>query len=93
MCHFSFDLGTSSFVYGPGVNAVNLTSKDIAKANAKLRPQLKATQGGAEKNSTSKSAFGDGGAALSQYSGWTRKELCKAIVERRVKSGKAVARM
>jgi hypothetical protein len=93
MCFLKFDLGASSFVYAPGVNAANLTSKDIAKANAKLRPQLKATQGDAGKNSASKSARGDGGATLSQYSGWTRTELCKVIVDRRIKSGKAVARM
>jgi hypothetical protein len=93
MCSFSFDLSTSSFVYAPDVNAANLTSKDIANANAKLRPQLKATQGDAGKNSTAQLACGVSGATLSQYSSWTRKELCKAVVDRRIKSGKAVARM
>ena len=92
MCFLKF--GEASYYgYGQGVNAANLTGKDIAKANAKLRPQLKATQGGAEKNSASKSACSGGSATQSQYSSWTRTELCKAIVDRRIRSGKAIARM
>ena len=90
MCFLKFGVA-SYYGYGQGVNAANLTSKDIAKANAKLRPQLKATPG--EKNSTSKSTCGVSGATQSQYFSWTRTELCKAIVDRRIKSGKAVARM
>ena len=93
MCNINFLLPGSYFVYGPGVNATNLTSKDIAKANAKLRPQLKATQGDAGKDSAFESACGGGSDTLSQYSSWTRKELCNAIVERRIKSGKAAAKM
>jgi hypothetical protein len=99
MCHINFDNGTSYYGYGPGVNAANLTSLDIANANAKLKPQrqqriqdgsLKAVQGDNKLDAASKSACD---VAMTKYSSWTRKELCKAVVERRIKSRKTVARM
>ena len=108
MCFISFQQGPSYYGYGPGVNAANLTSNDIAKANARLEPQrqrriedglLKATQGDAKTNTASKSARGDGvnegdgAVSVSKYSSWTGKELRKAIVDRRIKSKKRVAKM
>ncbi|GAB7335161.1 hypothetical protein MBLNU13_g06993t1 [Cladosporium sp. NU13] len=69
MPFIDIEKSAGAYSYGPGVNACNLTSQDIAKANAGLRDNM------------------------SKYFSWTRKELCKAIVERRIKSGKAVARM
>ena len=72
--------------YGPGVNASNLTRQDIAEANARLYPQC-------QQRSHDGSLKVTQGDTMSKYLNWTRKELRKAIVERRIKSGKAVARM
>lgn len=93
MSCFSFTDRATYIGYASGVNAANLTSQDIANANARLRPLLKATQGDAGKVSTTRSARGNWDATLPNYPSWTREELRKAIVERRIKSGKAVARM
>ena len=103
MCNINFLQGPSYYGYAPGVNAANLTSKDIAKANARIESQrqrriqhdsLKAIQGDTFAKSATNSAVGDGGVStMSKYSSWTRKELRKAIVERRIKSENAVARM
>jgi hypothetical protein len=87
------------YSYGPGINASNLTRQDIAEANARLRPQcqqrshdgsLKATQSDITMSTASELT---GGVTTSKYLNWTRKELRKAIVERRIMSGKAVAKM
>lgn len=88
MSCFSFTNGPTYFGYAPGVNAANLTMQDIANANARLRPLLNATQG-----STSRSARANWDDTMPNYSSWTSEELRKAIVERRIKSGKAAARM
>ena len=103
MCNINFLQGPSYYGYGPGVNAANLTSKDIAKANARIKPQrqrriqhgsLEATQGDTVHKSATNSAAGDGAVSIvSKYSSWTRRELRKAIVGRRIKSENAVARM
>lgn len=74
------------YSYGLGVNAFNLTRQDIAEANAKLYSQCQQRS----QDGSLKATQGD---TMSTYLNWTRKELCKAIVERRIKSGKALARM
>lgn len=103
MCNINFLQGPSYYGYGPGVNAANLTSKDIAKANARIKPQrqrriqhgsLKVTRGDTLDKSSTNSAVGDGClSTVPKYSSWTRKELRKAILGRRIKSENAVARM
>ena len=103
MCNINFLQGLSYYGYGPGVNAANLTSKDIAKANARIKPQrqrhiqhgsLNSTRGDTVNKSATDSAASDGGVStVSKYSRWTRKELRKAVVGRRTKSANAVARM
>jgi hypothetical protein len=93
MVNINFTDGASYFGYGPGVNATNLTSSDIAKANARSRPQPKATQGDAGKIPDTRSGRGNGGVTSPNYSSWIREELRKAVFERRIKSEKAVARM
>jgi len=103
MCNINFLQGPSYYGYGQGVNAANLTSRDIAKANARIKPQrqrriqygsLKVTRGDTVDKSATDSAASDGGVStVSKYSSWTRKELRKAIVGRRIKSENAVARM
>lgn len=103
MCNINFLQGPSYYGYGPGVNAANLTSRDIAKANARIKPQRqrsiqhgspKATRVNTVHKSATNSEVGDVGAStVSKYSGWTRNELRKAIVGRRIKSENAVTRM
>lgn len=88
MSCFSFTDRPTYIGYAPGVNAANLTMQDIANANARLRPLLDATQG-----SSTRSARSNWDDTLPNYSSWTREELRKAIVERRIKSEKAAARM
>lgn len=83
MSCFSFTDRATYIGYGPGVNAANLTMQDIANANARLRPLA----------STTRSARSNWDDTLPNYSSWTREELRKATVERRIKSGKAVDRM
>lgn len=100
MCNINFLQGPSYYGYGPGVNAANLTGKDIAKANARIKPQrqrriqhgsLKITRGDTVDKSSTNSAVGNG--CLSTVSNCTRKELRKTILGRRIKSDNAVARM
>ena len=98
MPFLTFGQGPSYYAYGPGVNASNLTSKDIAIANARLAPQrqhrilggsLKPTQGGVRRPAPKPAR----GIDTLRYLSWTEKELSKAVVARRIKSEKAVAEM
>ena len=91
--------GASYYGYGPGVNAANLTGQDIAKANARIKPQrqqsiwdgsLKGFRNDTKMSTACEPACG---VIMSKYFSWTRKELSKAIVDNRIKSGKAVAKM
>jgi hypothetical protein len=93
MVNFSFSADASSFGYGPGVNAANLTSSDIANANARFRPQPRATRGNAAQIPDTRSGHCIAGGTGPDYSGWTKKELCKAVSGRRLKSEKGAARM
>ena len=93
MVNFSFSNDASSFGYGPGVNAANLTSSDIANANARFRPRPRATRGDAAQIPDTRSGHCIAGVTGPDYSGWTKKELCKAVSGRRLKSEKGAARM
>lgn len=96
MVSFNFtDSGPNYYGYDAGVNADNLTKKDINKANARIDPfrqqrivdgLLKATRDDA--SYVSPKAATAATAHLINYAKWTKKELVKAIVERKVKSAK-----
>jgi hypothetical protein len=98
MPFLTFGQGPSYYTYGPGVNASNLTSKDIAIANARLTPRrqqrmqggsVKAMQGGVRRPAPKPAR----GINTLRYLSWTEKDLSKAVVARRLKSEKAVAEM
>ena len=93
MVNINFTDGASSFGYGPGVNAANLTSSDIANANARSRPRTRATQGDAGLNPDTRSGRASRGVTGPNYPNWTREELRKAVFDRGIKSEKAVSRM
>jgi hypothetical protein len=98
MPSFTFQQNAGYYTYGPGVNAFNLTSKDIANANARLAPQRQQRiQDGSLKDmrgDTGRSASDSArGVTMSKYLSWTEKELSKAVLARRIKSKRAVAEM
>lgn len=98
MPFLTFKQDASCYGYGPGVNASNLTSHDIASANARLAPQrqrrlqdgsLKTTRDDARHHAPKSTRR----ALMPKYLSWTERELAKAVVARRIKSGKEVAEM
>lgn len=99
MVFLNFNTTSGAYTYGNGVNAANLTSQHIKDANAKLAPfrqqriadgRIKATSNDpGYKSLTAKTTATPG----PDYEKWTKKELAKALVDRRIKSHPATLKM
>jgi hypothetical protein len=91
MVFFTFTTGKNYYGYEEGVNAANLTSKDIKAANARLAPMrnrrieeglLKATRddpGYVSPKPAATKGFCD-------YAKWTKAEMLKAMIARGIKT-------
>jgi hypothetical protein len=93
MVNFSFTDGPTYYGYEEGVNAANLTHRNIQDANARIGPfrqrrirdgRLKATQ--TDPGYKTPEALAAETKSKSIYAKWRPKELTKAIVARKIKS-------
>lgn len=85
----------SAYVYKNDVTALSLTGQDIADANARRRPQHQQRGRNETTNNvpistapTSADTFPN-----TKYDKWKKEALCKAIVGRRIKTGKPIGKM
>lgn len=89
MPSFNFVEGAGSYSYGPGVNAANLTAKDIRDGNAKLAPRRQQLINNGMLQATNndpgyQSPTASNNKPFFDYAKWSRKELMKAVISRQI---------